>query len=466
MSGQETSRSARRAIRAVLAIMGAAVSAYALSDHPLYGGEPGMGRTQALMAGLGAGLMLCALLPARIGGRVALVAASSLIMLLFAEVVGEIALGSRLRPVYQVDEALIFRLIPGRESVMVLSPRNGGAAVAHRINRQGFRGDELKPAGSAVRVLVYGDSFIHAAYTPQAETFAVRLAGLLKDGGAGEVEVVNAGVSSYGPDQVSLKMEAELPALRPDAAIVAIFAGNDYGDLMRNKLFRLDANGRLAKNAWRLDPKVRGLFELSQKESILKRAAARALPALRSQGARQAQPVDLDFLLAQSEREYREFVLEGDDLVTNTHMDYYSADVSLQPDSPSARYKVGLMRAVMERIRDVASANRVPLLFLLIPHPVDVVPGYDGWRIDRGRYPRYAERNQIRPLEDAAQALGVPFVSLYDAYRARDASKLYFRDGDDHWNSAGQRLAAELTARALVSQRVLGDATRRGEASK
>ncbi len=457
------SRSAKRAISLALLAMGAALAAYAVSDHPLYGGEPGFGRTQALIAALGAGLMLCALLPARIGGRVVLLAASSLVMLLFAEFAGELALGSRLRPVYQADDTLIFKLIPDRRSAMTLSARNGGATVAHRINRHGFRGGELKPAGSSPRVVVYGDSFSHAAYTPEAETLAARLAVLLK--GAGEVEVVNAGVSSYGPDQVSLKMEAELPALRPDAVVVAIFAGNDYGDLMRNKLFRLDDDGRLAKNAWRLDPKVRGLFDLSQKESILKRAVLQALATLRARAAGQG-AIDLGFLLAQAEREYRECVLERNGVVTNTHMDYYSADVSLQPASPSAQYKVRLMRAVMQRIRDIAAANRVPLTFLLIPHPVDVVADYDGWRIDRARYPAYAPRNQIQPLEDAARALGVPFVSLYDAFRTVDAGALYFRDGDDHWNSAGQRRAAELLARQLVSTRFGQDASRGGAASR
>jgi hypothetical protein len=207
------------------------------------------------------------------------------------------------------------------------------------------------------------------------------------------------------------------------------------------------------------------LFALSQKESILKRAAPQILSVLRARAAGPA-AVDLEFLLAQSEREYREFVLERNGVVSNTHMDYYSADVSLTPASASAQYKARLMRAVMERIRDTAAANRVPLTFLLIPHPVDVVADYDGWRIDPARYPGYAPRNQIQPLEDAARALGVPFISLYDSYRSVDAGALYFRDGDDHWNSAGQQRAAELLARHLVSHKIGADAGRGGAASR
>ena len=428
---------------------------YAISDHPLYGGEPGFGWSQMLMAATGAGLALCALLPTSIAGRILLLTVTSLVMLAFAEIAGEIVLGPRYRPIYQPDDRLIFKFIPNRHSVMTRLPLNGGETVAHRINSEGFRGDELRPAGEVTRVVVYGDSFIHAFYSPQKETFAAQLGVQLASRLGREVEVVNAGVSSYGPDQESVKMEAELPRLRPDLVVVAIFAGNDYGDLVRNKMFRLDADGALMKNRWRLDPKVRMWLELSQQESILKRALRGGLDSWRRaravDGVNKVGQDPFDFLLKQAEGEYRSFVLERDDVVTNTHADYYSAAVSLTPRSASARYEVALMREVLRRIRDVAAQNSIPLAFLFIPDPFDVTDHYDGWRLDRERFPDYEGRNQIAPLENIGRALGVPFVSLYDVYRANDANSLYFHGGDDHWNAAGQRMAAEVMANYLLT---------------
>jgi hypothetical protein len=76
---------------------------------------------------------------------------------------------------------------------------------------------------------------------------------------------------------------------------------------------------------------------------------------------------------------------------------------------------------------------------------------YDGWRIDRERFPDYDGRNQIAPLEGMARALGVPFASLYDVYRANNANSLYFHGGDDHWNAAGQRMAAKVMADILLA---------------
>lgn len=34
--------------------------------------------------------------------------------------------------------------------------------------------------------------------------------------------------------------------------------------------------------------------------------------------------------------------------------------------------------------------------------------------------------------------------------------RLYFRDGDDHWNAQGQRMAAEAMADYVFAQRLLG----------
>jgi len=453
-----------RVVKAMLIGVGALLVGYAMSDHPLYGGEPGFGQSQLVIATAGLGLALCCLLSAEAAGRVLLVAVASLIMLGVAEIAGEFLLGPRYRPIFQPDDRLIFKFIPERRSLMTRAAVNGGGTVAHRINSAGFRGEELRPAGYGLRVVVYGDSFIHAAYTAGADTFTQQLGRLLESRLGGKVEAINAGVSSYGPDQISLKMADELPRLRPDLVVVAIFAGNDYGDLMRDKMFRLGPDGSLLENRWVLDPKVRTWFELGQRESILKRAMRGTLASLRrawgshsakSESTRHEDFTDIDFLLAEAGREYQSFVVEHDSTITNTHLDYYSADVSLTPNSASARYKIALMDAVLRRMRDVAAASGTPLLFLFIPHPADVTDHYDAWLVDRRRYPDYDGRNQIAPLERSARTLGTPFVSLYDAFRTANSNELYYHGGDDHWNDAGQRMAAELVDRYVADQGLL-----------
>jgi len=444
--------SSQRAVRLLLVAAGLLLVAYAVSDHPLYGGEPGFGGVQKLIAAAGVAVALCSFLPNRIAGGILLVTIASLATLAFAEIAGEIVLGARHRPIYQADDRLIFKFIPDRRSMMTHARVNGGETVEHRINSQGFRGDELRPAGAMTRLVVYGDSFIHAFYTRQEETFVARLGASLAERLGRPVEAVNAGVSSYGPDQIALKMEDELDRLRPDLAIVAVFAGNDYGDLMRNKIFRLGVDGLLVDNRWKLDPQVRMRLDLSQRESILKRTIRSLIGAARATANPGADVTSSDFLLAEAQREYKGFVLDRDDVVTNTHVDYYSADISMAPDSASARYKVALMQAVLQRIRDIAARSGVPLVFLFIPHPADVSESNDWGMSDRRRFQGYDGRNQSAPLEAAAVSLGVPFLGLHELYRAHGAGALYLRGGDDHWNAAGQQLAATAMAELLVQQ--------------
>ena len=455
-------------LRGITVLLGLGLCGYAISDHPLYGGEPGFGATQALILAMGALLVASAVLPTAWNARVLLVYAVALFSLGVAELGAELILSPLHRSCFDVDERLIFSFRPNCRSVYQRSAANGGERVHHRINSQGFRGEELGPAGSATRVIVYGDSFIHAAYSPDDETLSRQLEAALSERLGDDVEVINGGISSFGPDQLSLKMEDELPQLEPDLVILAIFAGNDYGDLLRNKLFRLGDDGELVHNDWVLAPSIRTSFELNRRGSILKRAARSALARFRktetpysSLGLDDGADTDPDlalveFWLGKAEDEYDEFVLEHNDVVTNTHVDYYSADLSLRPQSDSARYKVQLMNAVLQRVKATTDEAGVPLVLLVITHPMDVCEEYDTGRVDTTRFPDYRRRNLVAPVESWARDADAHVVSLFDAYRERDACQLYYQGGNDHWNADGQKLAAKMLADYVLREIPLG----------
>jgi hypothetical protein len=417
-------------VRTALAIVGILLVLYAISDHPLYGGGPGFGAAQGAIVLFGALIALSSRLSKPFTESVLLFVFVGLSMLGASELLLESLLGPRLRPAYEADDRLIFRLVPGKKTQWIRLPVNGGETITYRVNSQGFRGPEL----SGQKVVVYGDSYINAFYSSDENTFAGKLEQHLGVG------VVNAGISSYGPDQISLKMEAELGLLKPALVIVSVFAGNDYGDLIRNKLFTFDANGALVARPWRLSDDVRTSFWLAQRESILKRAIKVAFPT--QSGDWEAQ--EPEFLLAQAAAEFASY--QRDDVVTNTHADFYNADISLDVDSASARYKVRLMRAVLARIVATAKSHDVPLIFLFIPHPSELGE-YDTWRIDRGN-PNYDGDRPVALLESIASELAVPYLSPMAGH---DPNKFYFRGGDDHWNDAGQDLAAQSMARFVTS---------------
>ncbi len=443
--------------------LGLAAVAYALSDHPLYCGGAGFGATEAIVASVGVALAFATTRRPAINAKILVAVLGALASLALAEAVLESMLAPRYRPPFVHHPRYLFTLQPNRVSEHRRAAINGGDRIVSKTNADGFRGPPLQPRGQTPRIVVYGDSFIHAPYCRLQHTFTERLEHELGTATDQSVEVINAGVSSYGPDQALLRIEDELVTLTPDLVIVAIFAGNDFGDLLRNKLFRVDADDRLVANQPRLAPALRRGFELSARESIVKRAFRAALegPGDAAQPGRPPdEPTDPDLALmkrwlAQAQREHVRYVLDGDDVVTNVYNDPYSADVSLVPQTDAARYRVRLMDAIVRRIADRTAQRSIPLVLLLIPHPIDVAPGYGPGRVDRDRFASYAPTNLTDALQRIADRHDLRAVNLFATFAATDANALYFHGGDDHWNEAGQALAARVMAEYVLRQRLL-----------
>ena len=350
--------------------------------------------------------------------------------------------------IYTLDDRYLLRHIPGSRK-LASAAGDAGPRVLVRINQSGRRGDESTLPGAAQRIVVYGDSFIAAEYTREPDTYVAQLERLLN----GRAEVLNAGVTGYGVDQESLRIEDDLATLRPDLVIVAAYAGNDFGDLLRNKLYRLDGDGRLTANVPVIGADLRrefhAPFEMSSVQivravqSVYERWARR-----RSAGAQPpASAVDPTAArLAHRKAEYQEFVVRGDNVVRNLLADEYDADVSLEPDSPSARYRVRLMDRVIERIQETTRRAGVRLLFLVIPERSDVTGG--GQAEARRRYPGYRPTGLTDALATIARQRGVTCLNLFDSFRQNGAAGLY-HPFDEHWNERGQQLAARLTADLL-----------------
>ena len=459
--GAAETRSGLRPIRILTVLLGLGFVAYAASDHPLYGGPPGFGALQAGLAGLGAIIIafgLWASVP-RVMGVFVSVAASLLCLAAF-EFVGEQAMGAMVRTPYQYDSELLFSLRPGATRAIRLIPENGGHIVMHEINDDGFRGPQLNANPSTPRIFVYGDSFIHAEYAHEADTFARQLEQQLSAKGI-QVDAVNAGVSSYGPDQVAVRLETELKKYQPTAVVLAVFGGNDYGDLVRNKLFSIRDDGSLQKNSAKLDPSIRQQFDLNGRESVLVKMLRRVKGALMARDGDSADelgfggdtsPTDrVEVWLKRAQEEYEDYVVAGNDVVTNTHQDLYNADLSVQPNTASAKHKADLMRLVLGRIADLCEQANVPLVLLSIPHPMDVAKSYAFSKVDTARFPDYDPRNLMKPLDAFAADRRVPHVNLFDVYRAQGSPRqFYLKGGDDHWNPKGQTVAAEAVAAQLV----------------
>ncbi|MDJ0868380.1 MAG: GDSL-type esterase/lipase family protein [Myxococcota bacterium] len=438
------------ALRLASAVLALGLIAAAFFGGDALGGVAGFDWSQALLLATGLGLAACCAAPPHWNARALALVASTGLTLLLAECALTPFLAPRYRPPFEPDPELLYRLAPGARGEFQRASANGGQRIRYRVNRDGFRGEELLPTGTATRVVVYGDSFIQSTFSRREDSFAGRLEHHLAERSRAPIEVVNAGVAGYGPDQVLRRMERELAVLQPDLVVVSIFAGNDYGDLIRNKLYRVGPDGELRDNDFTVDPPTARRLRTARREPLLRRVLREAAQRLRggragfdpSPAARRAR---MESFLEQNQREYEEHVVQGDDVVRELLSDPYNADLSLLPESDSARYKRTLMDQVVGAIARLADELSIPLLLVLIPHPVDVT-SHDSAEVDPERFPAYAPRAPTDALERSAAQRGIPVVNLFEPFRRHAGDSLYFRGGDDHWTDHGQDVAAQLVA--------------------
>jgi hypothetical protein len=354
--------------------------------------------------------------------------------------------------IYALHPRYLHTLVPGSRRLFVRQPVDGGRALLVTVSPEGFLGPPLRSPPAPRRVVVYGDSFVAGEFSPLEERFADRLGRHLTVAGGPEVEVVNAGVAGYGPDQAALRLEDEIAPLRPDLVVVTVFAGNDFGDLVRNRIFRLDPQRRLREGQPRPSARLRAEFEEAARQtrgSMLLRGLAEVF--VERPPHELLPPGGYAYLL---QRRRRELALSQDPRqaeVDHVLGDPYDADLSLEPGSDSALYKSALMEGVLGRLVEIAARGRVPLLFVFVPSAHDVGEGYEP--PDPARFPDYRPSALTDALAVPAIRHGWPHLDLYPIFAAARPERLYFQ-GDEHWNARGQDLAAAHVA-ALVRARGL-----------
>jgi len=388
-----------------------------------------------------------------------------------------------------LDDELIYRHAPHRELRFVRFPEHGGDIIETRFDAHGFRegsGDPLDK--SAYRVFVYGDSFIQASYSRVDDTFAEQLAQRLASDVDRPVTVINAGVDGYGPDQLYLRLLREIPVFEPDLLVISLFADNDFGDLIRNKLFRLDAAGRLERHAFELDEELLQHYTERQRlndapalvklvtepelvrrdlKILLERRLGLSADVFRDVAIdttyRTSEDFDwIDIWLQRGIQEFEDYVAKGDTRLRldNLRSDHYDADMTIEPNSDSTRYKLALMDAVLEAMVGHLHAEGIAVMLLIIPSPIDACTPYD-WHVDKERYPDYDRRLLTRSLVQTASRLDVPYVDLFESFASDDCNTFFFHHGNNHWNERGQALAADRVADLIRSRGILENATGR-----
>lgn len=342
----------------------------------------------------------------------------------------------------------LIALRPNATKQYVRSRANGGAVVQWTTNSDGFRGPELRE-DPALRVIVYGDSNVHAEFSTLTETLPFRLQNFLTSMSGMDVEVINAGIIGSGPDQSLLRFAADVDRYKPDIVIFHIYADNDFGDIVRNRLFELDGEGALVRT--RFDATVDQNLKSIYPRFLVTRVAQKVLKLFGANGIespiQDSHAVDriVDRWMASADEEYG--VYKGGKRREASHFaDHYDIDIALRPNGESAATKIALMDRVLEKAKTLADEKNVKFVVMIQPSSIDLTRNLATNYEYLKRYPEYQRERLTSIIDQICTRHDIPRVNLYPVFYNNNPELLYFREDDDHWNDAGQKLAARVTA--------------------
>jgi hypothetical protein len=390
-----------------------------------------------------------------------MVSGISLALLFAAEVTLRVMFPEELIPanaydhsIYQFDPDFLVSLKPNTHSTFRRSKDNGGNLIQWNTNSHGQRGHELR-LNPDIRVAVYGDSNVMAGFSRLEDSFPHRLEQELQALTKKDVEVINGGGVGMGPDQSLLKLTKEIDVLKPDIVVFHVFADNDFGDLIRNRLFDLDPSGNLVltKHPRTVDELLTAAHDRSFPSSLLIVQRAWELwNSVRNRGTDAVETAEqlLQYCLTENAGQYAVYQSSGPRKYSH-FADLYDADLAVFPESGAARAKIALMDAVLREAAAIARSRNAQFFVVIQPSPVDLTRNAILSYAELRRYPDYRPDNLSRAVEDILDLRQIDGINLFDAFSSQSPDDLYFKGEDDHWNDAGQFLAAKLTAQRLDS---------------
>lgn len=375
------------------------------------------------------------------------------------------------------DQETIFQLT--ENNLPILKPsldiqRGENKSLRLRTNALGARSDVDAYQGHET-ILVFGDSNVAAIFLNEEQTLTAQLEVALKKKGR-VVTAVNFGVPGYGPDQSLLRFGevVDRPLGNIKAAVLHVFADNDFGDLYRNNIVRK------ARSGWELtrpskDPtlspfqqfmerrKLYGILDVWDKYNLY-----RLLPRYSRyyqppsdwipEGTAPTQLTDdqktrvIEAGLAKVEKEKQGYRSGG---YTSWRADSYDFDLALGADPALRDQTVEMLSYVISQFSQTARSRDMCPIVLIEPSKIDI----QGWAVsaeDLQRFSKqhnfhYSRRNLVEIAKEAASRAETKFVDLFDLYSATDGNYFTYDEAhyDDHWSPVGIRRAAEALASEL-----------------
>jgi hypothetical protein len=346
-------------------------------------------------------------------------------------------------------------LDPGFEGTYKRAKADGGQSITYRINRFGFRGSAI-PESTQPDIMVFGDSNVQAVFSPEQSTFVVQLRDRLSKIKGAPLFAINAGVKGFGPDQILVRMRDELKTWHAKLIVVVLYADNDYGDFLRNRMFRLDDAEHLVPYESVADSDLlqnfRNQLRTFMDQFVLGKALNRLYEKLAGPPSNNDAHTYIPYMLHLCQAEYRNYINPEGHRWSGDHYDF---DVALNPEIESSITKRRLMAATIGEIAAlVEKQTSTYLLFLVLPSRIDASTNSPiNYTVLQQTSTQYRRDNLSHPIVETLEKDKLHYIDLTAHFMTEGKSPYYWL-ANDHWSDAGEALAAELATRYVVEHRL------------
>jgi hypothetical protein len=284
-----------------------------------------------------------------------------------------------------------------------------GSDYGFTLNSRGFQDTEFqpeKPPGS-IRIAGIGDSFVFGV-VPYQYNFLTLLEEKLNAQSDRRFEVLNMGIPRTSPREYFSVLVKEALPLRPDAALICIFVGNDLHEISPKPVLH---------------------------HSFVIAAAKYVIDSLRY----------VEFSNVYGGR------TQYDDEAP-TFSDAYFLEIEAgqtqvyDKSNKMLSERLPRVMAWMDEIRTICERNGIQLFVMLIPDELQVntelqervleTQGFDKDKLDFNL--------PNKRLGEELRSRSIRYLDLLEPFRLRSRDIRLYKLRDTHWNIAGNRLAADL----------------------
>ena len=126
--------------------------------------------------------------------------------------------------------------------------------------------------------------------------------------------------------------------------------------------------------------------------------------------------------------------------------DHYDYDLALFPESELVKEKIKLAEEILKEAGRFAASRGIAFMVAIEPSCNDITTNCYINYTNFEKYEGYRPENLTSYAESILKRNKIAGINLYYPFKEEDPSRLFFSGYNNHWNEAGQDLAARSVA--------------------